>query len=610
MNQPPFRSFAEDHVGASEPHLPVLVVAVVLSLGLHLGLGWRFRDASLPFPGAYEGADARQRLALRGESSVRAHLVPPEEDPAEPAPGDEDRPGAAAPEEGDLLVVPQSETPAVLFDPPPIPQEADATVGGLAPPEPAAEVEPVVPWQPREQIVEISSRLADDSAAAIARSRVIPPIERIVGAPDVLPAYTVSAAVEALAQQSAPVYLPPAPSRTDVRQPESVLAAETTAIAAPLPVEADSVAEGQGAAAFLREVPRDVAPAVPIEDVLDASISVHRPRRDDGFVYFQVEVRRKGADVLPPVPRNILLAQDASRSISVERLHHCREAFRNAISSQLLPTDRFNVLAFNTANTFAFPGEWRPATPENIAAATAFVDALHPEGNTDIYNAAKGVLDLPRDPGRATIVLLLSDGVATAGDVRRDSEIIGEFSKLNGGSLSVFDVGVSKRSDEYLLSMLSFCNRGGPAAVATDRFRIPEVFSQVLSSVGSPVLTDLRFLFDSSSGAVVTPRMTENLYLDRPLRLYGRAPVGTRDVTFQARGRNGGKKYDMVFSLRLGDPAKGDGNAEIATAWARTRIYDLIAAYVRSADQGALAEMVALGRAHDIPIPFAKNLWK
>ena len=75
MNQPPFRSFAEDHVGASEPHLPVLVVAVVLSLGLHLGLGWRFRDASLPFPGAYEGADARQRLALRGESSVVAYCA-------------------------------------------------------------------------------------------------------------------------------------------------------------------------------------------------------------------------------------------------------------------------------------------------------------------------------------------------------------------------------------------------------------------------------------------------------------------------------------------------------------------------------------------------------
>ena len=106
----------------------------------------------------------------------------------------------------------------------------------------------------------------------------------------------------------------------------------------------------------------------------------------------------------------------------------------------------------------------------------------------------------------------------------------------------------------------------------------------------------------------MTPRMTENLYLDRPLRLYGRVPAGTKDVTFQARGRNGGKKYDMVFTLRLGDPRPGSGDASIADSWARTRIYDLIASYAGEQDPATLAELTSLGAAHGVPIPFQDRL--
>ena len=241
---------------------------------------------------------------------------------------------------------------------------------------------------------------------------------------------------------------------------------------------------------------------------------------------------------------------------------------------------------------------------ENLAAATSFLDSIEAEGNTDIFNAMKGAFSLPRDPGRTAVAILLSDGVSTAGDFRRDSQIIGEFSKLNDGALSVFDVGVSKNSDEYLLSMLSFCNRGGPASIARDRFEITDRLAGVFGTLGSPVLADVRFLFDSSSKAVVAPERTENLYLDRPLRLYGRAPAGTKTVSFQARGVNAGKGYDMVYEMPLGDPEPGSGDSGLAQTWARARIYDLVAAYVRSPDPALLSEMAAVGRAHDVKIPF------
>ena len=121
------------------------------------------------------------------------------------------------------------------------------------------------------------------------------------------------------------------------------------------------------------------------------------------------------------------------------------------------------------------------------------------------------------------------------------------------------------------------------------------------------MLSDIRFSFDTASGAVVGPKTTENLYLERPLRLFGRAEAGTREVVFQARGVNAGRAYDMVFDLSLGSPEPGRGDPSIAKKWARTRIYDLVAEHIRTGDAAALAEMAEIGREHGVPIPFKEK---
>ena len=217
------------------------------------------------------------------------------------------------------------------------------------------------------------------------------------------------------------------------------------------------------------------------------------------------------------------------------------------------------------------------------------------------------VLDMPRDPNRVMIVILASDGRSTAGDVRRDSEIIGKFSALNKGGVSVFNIGVSKSSNEFLLSMLSFSNRGGAAAIADDRFGIPGAIKNLYAGLSSPVLADISFMFDSASRADVAPAMTTHLYLDRPMQLFGRAPEGTKQVVFQARGTANGKRYDMVFDLDLENGRPAD--KELATAWATARMYDYVSEHARNPDPMLLAEMNDLGRQYDVTIPFRKRLF-
>lgn len=601
----PFRPLSRDYADGGESHAVFLVAAVVVSLVLHTLFGYATRGTRLTFLGDLSLDPAANQDAQRRAWDDTVLLDDePDETPetlSGAATGTAD-PGREPVEE--LLEKLDTDTPATLFDPPPLRREDDPAQAAAAPPPRMLEAEPIAPWQPRERIIEIASRFANDDLAARPRTDVIPAIEREVSAADVIAPYAAAKPVEtALRDALAGAYVPPAPPPRGAEGDAADELLAPPAATAPATLDLGPAASGEQAAEFVVEKPEEVRPDVPIEDVLAPRISVHRPRRDDGYVYFAIDIERKGEDVLPPIPRDVLLVQDASRSLGPNRIAACRRAMRGALAA-LRPGDRFNILVFDTENRFFRPGGWAEATPANLAAADPFLEAIESNGNTDIFNAMKGALSLPRDPGRAAVAMLLSDGVSTAGDFRRDSQIIGEFSKLNGGALSVFDVGVSKGSDEYLLSMLSFCNRGGPAAMARDRFEIAGAFDGIFRTLGSPVLSDVRFLFDSTSGSVVAPASTENLYLDRPLRLYGRAPAGTRSVAFRANGTNAGKGYDMVFELPLGDPAPGAGDRTLPQTWARARIYDLVAAYVRAPDPALLSEMAALGRAHDVKIPF------
>lgn len=589
-----------------DKHVSVAIGAVVVSILVHVGFVFFMGKNPITFT-KIDTLSIEQKLVLLSESSTKVRRF--EHDPQKADFADsatEHRPDNIKLEE--IFTSVPTDTPAVVFEPPPVFTESAVD---LAAPihEPAVtdSIEHVAPWQPREEIVQILDRVVYADTPQFER-REVPQIERTFFAPDVTVAYELGPALRNAERVGTPAYVTPAPPKVEeAPNTQEMLTGGDKNM--PDAVEAGPIASGEGASTVLMEVPADVAPAKPIEDVLTTSLLVHRPKKPDGYVYFRVDVARKGEDVLPVLPRNILLVQDASASLAKERLHYCRQAFKDIIG-ELKPTDRFNILTFNTQNTLCFGNTWRDAGDANKRIAEEFVDNIRSEGNTDIFNAVKGVLDLPREDGRTTLILLVSDGKPTAGNIRRDSQIIGEFSKLNSGSVSVFAIGISRASNDYLLSMLSFNNRGGYALNAQDRFAIPKTVSAMSRGIANPVLGDIRFIFDSESGAEVSPAMTTHLYLDRPMQLFGRVPESTDDVVFQARGEAYGKKYDMVFTLNLASNTATPGqNQQLVTDWANARMYDCVAEYIGTGDNRIFAKMLMLGKQYGVTIPFKDKLY-
>ena len=415
----PFRSLTADHTDHNDSHLIIAGVTVLLSVLIHTGIGVAAGDARLDFFSPKTVHPEAWREGLRDEP-VRARIVQPpptQEQFAETVERADLEPRERPPEEDPvtLLAAADTEAPATLFEPPPTAQGiGEAMSAGISPPATPDVAESVTPWTPRETVLEIASRFANDDLAAIARKEV-PSIERVSNAPDIAPPQTVSVTLEGRGDSLIAKYAMPQPGRGEMAVPAAML--EVTPAEEPESLPLEPISHEEEVSRFIAEAPEDVAPATPIENVLAPSIQVYRPARDDGYVYFRVDIRRKGADVLPPIPRDILFVQDASASLSAQRLHYCNLAIQQILDSDIRPTDRINVLAFNTTNSYAFGKAWAPATPKNIEIAKAFTQNIRADREHRLYQSdwlvrkygfsaqellcnPDGFLDRTRDPKR------------------------------------------------------------------------------------------------------------------------------------------------------------------------------------------------------------------
>jgi hypothetical protein len=353
----------------------------------------------------------------------------------------------------------------------------------------------------------------------------------------------------------------------------------------------------------LVEDEKKATPLRHIEKLLAVDVETYLPPKDPGYGYFRMSIKRAGAEVLPVIPKDIILVQDCSASIAEQKMYFCRNGLRRCLEL-VRPQDRFNVLRFREKADSCFTN-WMAPTAEAVRTAEQFIGDLKAEGETDIYGSILNLIQLDRQKGRPVLAFVVSDGRPTTG-VLRSSDIIGEFSKANEGSISVCAFGTLQTANAYLLDLLSYCNRGSSHVAETGRWGIPDEFSQLVRSMSRPVLADMRFIYASGSGAEVFPLLTENLYLDRPLVMYGRYPIRSDRLIFQATGQGGETRCDMIFDLSLAKARRSEDKS-IRTEWASQKVYHLIGQNARKPDPVVMADILETAREYRIDIPYRRQ---
>ncbi len=648
------------HQRSSEHHWMLACVAVLLSAIIHLILMYFFADWTL---------NGFSRLAEKGRDWMAGDRVPPmrvemmRADPSRMSAkiaGERDAPSRGPIEVSERVeTLSQSASPA-LTAPPPIPREALAP-GVPALKDAAVDQVDVTPWMPRQEIAQIFDRTVQDEVAALPR-REIPMIERVPKAPDIVPSIDLAGRrfgkdpEQPKPLESAEVFdteiskgtfkvpapgAPGTPSQvskdaTESRfgmqpgeksgkpgglgQPDGLAKPEATPLTKGrqelVQKQLDS-ANKQVAASALSEEERKAREAqaqiaalqesidyVPIDDLLAVGLEIYRDPQEPGRVYFRVGIQPRADKNVPVIAKDIVLVQDVSASISEERLNFCRRAFTAALDS-LNPEDRFNVVAFRESFENCFPA-WTAVTPASKQAAAAFVAGLHSFGQTDVFGSLRSLMKLQRDPKRPMVAFLVTDGKPTFG-ITESAKIIGEFSSLNNGMMSVYMYGTQGSANVYLLDMLTYCNRGTAKVLSGNRWDIPASMATEYEGIRNPVMGDVSVVFDSASKSEVYPKRTTNLYKDRPLELSGVCPEGTEELVFQVRGLAADKGYDSIFRLSLTRHAK-QGTPAVKARWAQQKMFHLVGAYSRDAQQQLFAEMLKVNKQYGVPIPYESEL--
>jgi Ca-activated chloride channel family protein len=230
--------------------------------------------------------------------------------------------------------------------------------------------------------------------------------------------------------------------------------------------------------------------------------------------------------------------------------------------------DRFRVIAF-ASGVRRFRETFVPATPENLTSAREFIDGLGADGGTNIAGALDAALDSPGDAERLAIILFLTDGIPSIGELAPDR--IAERIVARIGRTRIFTVGVGHDVNTYLLDRLASRGRG-TAEYVPPGASVETAMGSVLAKLRFPAMVDLRIGDTPVTLSQVYPTQLPDLFYGEELVVFGRYR-GQGDGRLVVTGVRGGRSERITVQASF--PASESANEFIPRLWAARQIGEL-----------------------------------
>lgn len=570
-------------------HFIAASAATGLSLVLHLIFWQEFPGLPLP-----DSNVAEKRYKTIQLQEVRAAPPPRQDDVAAQERLRPENPQKLADLIGAPAPMPELATDSVRA---PAPPDIQAPVSTLSPARGGPVASPDrAPWEPRQEILEVTRRLVRDEDAALPR-QLAPAIPRVARAPDVV----------------LPIELPSVPltGRAGSSSPSSSGGYSLTSPAGlqggfsgGAGTGGSGVPSTTGAGIFpgttdaFTEKLSDISTNRAVEKYLDLTMYLYRPPDEGGAGYFELQIKRHGPTALPVLPKDILFMQDCSESMTPWKLAECKQGLRLWLE-KLGPADRFDILSFRDSVSRCF-NKFVPVNEDTRRQGLEYIEGMRSVGNTDVYASLEAARLVREDGSRPVLAVLVTDGRPTTG-VIGSSDIIEGFTRQNKGWVSVFSVGGGKKVNRFLIDLLSYRNRG-EALVVPEATDIPAALQKWANELDRPVLSDLSYRLSGYDAAEIYPNSLTHLFLDRPLVIYGRIAPGEERAAIQVLGRAGSQQLDMVFPLDAASALAG--TSSIRDRWAWHKAYHLIGNYIQAQSPGLLQQIRDHARRHNLVVPY------
>ncbi len=301
----------------------------------------------------------------------------------------------------------------------------------------------------------------------------------------------------------------------------------------------------------------------------DAPASAVLTETVDGETYAMV-MMLPNSKIANPLPRELILVIDTSGSMEGESIVQARVALDLALSS-LRPSDRFNVIQFNSETESLFD-QAVPATLADIAVARRWIGQLNANGGTEMVTALRTALQGSPTPGYVRQVVFATDGAVN------DAAGLYRLIDHDLGQSRLFPIGIGSAPNAQFIARAATSGRGS-SIVIRNSAELGQRMRELFGKLDRPALRDLALSWPGIADSY--PQRLPDLYAGEPLVVV--AKLSTLRGTLEARAANDATTWAKSLPLERAASVPG-----IARLWAQRKIESL----EQSIDQGAIADDV------------------
>jgi Ca-activated chloride channel family protein len=280
-------------------------------------------------------------------------------------------------------------------------------------------------------------------------------------------------------------------------------------------------------------------------------------------------------------PVNVAIVLDKSSSMAGEKMHHAREAAKEALR-RCGPDDIVSVILYDSTVRVLVPAT-KLSDPAEVMAR---IDSVEAQGSTALFGGVtKGVDELRKffDRNRVNRVILLSDGQANIGP--SSPAALAELgASLRKDGISVSTIGIGEGYNEDLMFRLAERSDGNHA-FAREPAELAAIFQKEFGDLLSVAAQEVLVRIRCRSGA-------------RPVRVLGREAEISGDEAIVVLNQLYANQQEYVL-LEVEVPAGPDGatnvvaDVEITYANLRTHRTDTLAAAVKARFSSSEREIAA-----------------
>ncbi|MDR1423885.1 MAG: VIT and VWA domain-containing protein [Azoarcus sp.] len=304
-------------------------------------------------------------------------------------------------------------------------------------------------------------------------------------------------------------------------------------------------------------------------NAVESGVMLMRSQDKDADNFFLAMVEPpKAIPASAITPRNYIFVVDISGSMHGFPLNTAKTMLRELIGG-LRPSDTFNVLLFEGSSSFLHDRSVS-ATPDNIDRALRLIEGREGGGSTELIPALRHVYaqEKPEDISRTIVVV-------TDGYVSVENEAF-SLVRRNLGQANLFAFGIGSSVNRHLIEGLARAGMSEPFVITRPE-EAPAAAARFRQMIASPVLTNVRAVFEGVETWDVVPQQLPDVLSERSVILFGKwrdtQDKGAKQLVVEGRRADGPYRQALPLFEAL------DGNEERFSAlrhlWARQRIADL-----------------------------------